>query len=163
MAEPTVEYKRKRLTTISMLEARVTRGEAAAKTMLHRLEEAMVRCGYLRDGIYNSRNPNDSHLRQPRSTVLHWKGGKILLGTGVNRIKGGGYEPNPLIPVARMHGHDLVRVASHLAPFLDALEGHARHLLKALEDATATIRSLIDRIEADPMPSDEPAQHDEAG
>jgi len=152
---------------ISLLEARLAQGEEAAREMLRRLEKAMVRCGYVRNGVYNSRDAGFSG-RRDHAVVIHWKDKRIKLGRGLKKGKDGKalrsegrYLPNPTIPVDHMLAGDLITVAHHLAPFLDSLEGKVRHQLEQLTKATATIQAMLDRIEAEPLPSDTPAQMSE--
>lgn len=159
-----IEHKRpqnhpRQDTTISLLEASLRQQEHASREMLKSLEKALVRCGYTSDYAYNSRTLRcweGSHI------LLYWKGGKILLGQGSTKKREEGKKPsytrNEPLPVKNMSGRDLLRVASHLVPFVDALESSVRHQIRALQDAMATIQSLIDRVEEDPQPSDTPAQ-----
>jgi len=142
------------------VQARIARGEVEARAMLHALEQAMVRCGYVRDGVYNSHIVRFSG-QHGRGTVLLWRSGRIWLGRGFRESQKGPREANPPLPVDKMLADDLVRVADHLAPFLDALEGHSRHLAADLERAVETVRGFLERIQADPRPSDSPAQMSE--
>lgn len=167
--EPVVENKdRPRATAISLLEAKVRAGEKEARRLLRTLERALVRCGYVRDGIYNSRQAGVTG-RHERAVVLLWRDGKILLGRGLARHpdgnlvkrKDGGHEANPPASSTGMSAGDLVTVAHHLAPFVDALEGHSRHLAEALGRACETIQAMLDTVERSPLPSDEPAQMSE--
>ena len=169
MSELVIEHKHRQPrprqdTTISLLEAKLTKEEQAAKDLLKNLEIAMVRCGYVRDGIYNSRTANWSG-RRDRATVLYWRDGKILFGRGYKKNKKGKviepYEEIPAVPVQQMSSHQLAKVANNLAPFLDSLEGSVRHQIEALQLAMETVQKMIDRVEGDPQPSDEPAQMSE--
>jgi hypothetical protein len=124
--------------------------------MICNLAEAMVVCGYSKDGIYNSRTANYSG-RRGRATVLYWRNGKILLGRGGTKI-GKDYKANPPVHPREWTAHELINVAQHLAPFLDALENNVRWQVEQLEKAVQTIQEVIGRVEADPKPSDQPAQ-----
>ena len=123
-----------------------------------------MNCGYIRDGTYNSRQANYTG-RQQRGAVIHWRGGKILVGRGLARDDKGTtikpYRVNDPVSVVGMKAHDFMLVARHLAPFVDALENNVRHQVKALEDAAFKVQEMLRRIENDPMPSDEPAQMSE--
>lgn len=173
MTKPIIEHKHRQPrprqdTTISLLEARLTRGESEAQKMVCALADAMVRCGYTRDGVYNSRLANYSGKRE-RATVIIWRNGKILLGRGLKkerdgtpeRTKHGAFVPNDPDHPRNWSAHDLINVAHHLAPFLDALENNVRWQVEQLEKAVETIQAVLDRVEADPRPSDEPAQMSE--
>ena len=153
---------------ISLLEAKLARCEVKAREMLHQLEKALVRCGYVRDGIYSSRRAGDVP-QSPYSCTILWRNGKILLGRGLQkkhtgklvRDSAGHPVPEPPVPVGHMQSRDLVRVAHNLSPFVDSLENGVRHQIRDLEEATEIVRAFIERIEADPRPSDEPAQMSE--
>ena len=166
MTEPIIEHKHRqpaprRDTTISLLEARRVQGEREAQKILNQLEQAMVRCGYTSDGIYNSRQAGWTSRRE-RATVILWRNGKILLGRGLKTDQSGKakrpYEANEAVSARQMSARDLICVASHLAPFLDALEANVRHQVEALAKATETLQAMLDRVEADPRPSDAPVQ-----
>ena len=152
---------------ISILEAKLARCEVEAREMLHQLERALVRCGYVRDGIYNSRQAGWSGGEYP--CVIYWRNGKIMLGRGLQKKPGGKLVrdlagrpmPEPPVPVGHMQSRDLVRVAHNLSPFVDSLENGVRHQIRDLEKATEIVRAFVERIEADPRPSDEPAQMSE--
>lgn len=155
-------------TPISLLEAKLTRGEQEAQKLVCQLADAMFRCGYTRDGTYNSRSASFSG-RRDRATILYWRKGKILLGRGVKKdkhkkpitdSKGHPVYHDPLHP-REWTANELIDVALHLAPFLDALENNVRHQVEQLQKATQTIRDLIDRIDGDPQPSENPAQMSE--
>lgn len=161
--EPKIEYKNQRPTTISLLEARLSRGENAAQKMVCKLADAMVRCGYTRDATYNSRHAGFTGLRD-RAVVLYWRNGKILLGRGPKRKRDGTPEkdkqghilyPDPLHP-RDWTAIELVMVAHHLPAFLDSLEGNLRWQIEQLAKATQTIQEFLDRVKADPRPSDIP-------
>jgi hypothetical protein len=164
MSEPKIEYKRERPTTISLLESKLARAELRARDMLQKLEVALVRCGYTRDCLYNSRHAGYTG-RGEKGVVLHWKDGQILIGRGLARGDNGKvikpFRANMPATVKRMTARDLALIARHLSPFVDALENNVRHQLEELQKATETIQGFIDRIEADPMPSDTPAQMSE--
>jgi len=169
MSDPIIEHKQRpprprQDTTISLLEAKLRQTERAARAMLRDLEEALVRCGYTRDGVYNSRQAGWTGPRQ-RGTVIHWENGKILLGRGLKKNTNGKlvkpYECNEPIAVGQMFGNDLIQVASHLVPFVDALENNVRHQVKALEDAVLKMQEMLQRVESDPMPSETPSQMSE--
>jgi len=170
MAEPIIEHKYKQPrpkvrqdTTISLLAAKLVKGEQAARALLHQLEDAMVRCGYTRDGVYNSRTAGWSSKQHGRCTVIIWEGGKILLSQGLVKDKGNvkrPFERNRPLTVSAMNAHHLIQVAGNLAPFLDALENNTRFQVEALEAAAETIRALLERVERNPQPSETPAQHD---
>lgn len=166
MTEPKIENKNQRPTTISLLEARLARGESEAQKMVCRLANAMVRCGYTRDGIYNSRQAGYSGKDRP-GVIIHWSNGKILLQRAPKKSRKGVVietdgHGRPIYPEP-VHPRDwtapeLIRVAQHLAPFLDSLENNVRWQIEELEKAVQTIESVLARVEADPRPSDEPAQ-----
>lgn len=132
---------------ISLIEAKIAQGEQEARRLLHMLEQAMVRCGYTRDGTYNSRYAKYTG-REQRPTVIFWRDGRILLYA----------QSDSDLPVDEMGVYHLIDVAHNLAPFLDALEGHSRHLVTAIRNACASVQTLIDSINAEPRPSDNPAQ-----
>jgi len=150
--------------SISILEARLERCEVKAREMLHRLEEALVRCGYLRDGTYSNRRADGP--QQPYSCTILWRDGKIALGRGLQkkytgklvRDSRGRPVPEAPLPVDEMTSRDLIRVAHNLAPFFDSLENGVRHQIRELERAAEIVRAFLERIEADPQPSDEPAR-----
>ncbi len=138
------ELDRKMSEPISSVEAKILKEQAEAIRLLGLLETAMVRCGYSREGIYNSRMQRFSGPREP-STVLFWKGGKILLSVAKKD------DPRDGSLVAGIRGMtpgQLLRVAHHLSPFLDKLEEGSRHLLKELTEAAQKIRNLIEDVEA---------------
>lgn len=146
---------------IRLTEERISRQTEVARGLLRNLETAMVRCGYVRDGSYNNRDSNFSGRHDPYVSI-YWHAGKIVLprrkqvGTHDNgRPK---WESDTPKDVSQMSVDDLVRVAHHLAPFVDALEGHSRHLAAALERACETVQALIDTIQADPKPQSEAIQ-----
>ncbi len=120
------------------------------------LEVALVRCGYVRDAIYNSRFAGFSG-RKEKPTIMHWVGGKILLGArGKDNDSRIGYEFITL-SVGKLDAKQLVHVALHLSSFVDALEGNSRHLLTDLERACERVQALIDRVSEDPQPSASPS------
>ena len=173
MTEPLIEHKHRQprprqSTTISLLEARLTRGESEAQKMICKLADAMVSCGYRRDGSYNSRQAGYTG-RRDRGTVLLWRNGKILLGRGLEKQRDGKLQTDgagryisiPPVPPRDWTANELINVAQHLAPFLDALENNVRWQVEQLSKALETIQSVLGRVEADPQPSDEPAQMSE--
>lgn len=125
----------------------------------------MVRCGYVRDGHYNSRYHPWSDSRGSRtSVVIIWQKGRIRIPWRrerryVGKTKGGKakyeYIGEPRLPktVTDFTTEELIMVAHHLPAFVDALEKNCRHVLRALEDACATLQEFIERIEADPRPA----------
>ncbi len=120
-----------------MIEKKTTRGEAAAREMVHRLEEVMVRVGYTRDGRYA-----EQHTRR-RTSNLIWRDGKILVGaTEVDDLDAWG----------------LLWLADRLPYLLDALENNSRHLADRLLEAVETLQALIDRIEDDPQPASQESE-----
>lgn len=164
MNEPKVEQNHRpepRQNSISSLEAQFTKGEVGARALLVLLEKAMVRCGYRRNGVYNSRYVKWAPPGG-KPTVLIWRHGKILFGRGVKKDHNGKakqpYESIPPLGVERMMAPELIRVAEHLPPFLDSLEDHVRHQVKALQKVVETIQEFLDRVEDDPQPSKTPAQ-----
>jgi len=180
MNQPKIEYKNRRAkvdhktqrarasarqdTTISLLEAKLRKDENTAREMLTTLELALVSCGYVRDGIYNSRQARHTGA-QERAVILHWREGKILMGRGLAKDDRGKLirplRANLPASVRGMKVHDLTLVARHLAFFVDALEDNVRHQITELRNATELLQGFIQRIEADPKPSENPAQMSE--
>lgn len=171
-SDPVIEHKHRQPrpiperpnTPISILEAKLSRSEGEAQKMLCLLAKAMVRCGYTRDGVYNSREAGWTG-RRGRATEILWEGGKILLGRGWVRSDRTGkperpYTRNKPASVQEMNAYELIQVASNLAPFLDTLENNVRHQVDALQNALKTIQGVLDRVESDPQPSDTPGQHE---
>lgn len=143
---------------ISLLEARVTRGEAQAREMLHRLEAALVRAGYTRDGRYSKRWPRPLKGKSIYgATVLYWEGGKLYYGSYGRPQKGS---------VDELSTYELLFVAEHLIYLVDALEENTRHLHSRLVKALDDLDAFIKRIEAEPRPTEgEPVEleHDHEG
>jgi hypothetical protein len=115
------------------IEAKLTRGESEAQKMVCKLADAMVRCGYTRDGVYNSRHAGFTD-RKERGVVLHWSNGKILLSRGAKRHRDGTIvkgDDGRVVYHEPVHPREwtvdeFITVALHLSPFLDSLENGLR-------------------------------------
>lgn len=118
--------------------------EQEARTLLHFLEKAMVRCHYTRPGIYNSRSGVKS--TQGSATILRWDGTQLFIASRV--------ESNTVWnSVDTLTAPQLINVAFHLPGLLDLLEKNSRHVLQHMTDALQKMEQFVDRIDNDPRPN----------
>ena len=110
MAEPVIEYKdRRKPTSISLIEAKIRRKEVQARSMVKRLETALVRCGYTRNCQYRD---IPGHVGT-RAVILIWSNGQIRLPADRGK---------PLLTVDDLSGHQLLKLAQHLPYLVDEPE-----------------------------------------
>lgn len=130
----------------------------AAREMLLRLESALRKCGYSRASTYNSHRSEWD--KTGRSNVcIEWTGTKIFLLRKKEEYRGRKLKQSEWgnamerVPVVRMDEYHLLAVAHHLEGFVDHLEEGARHMLRALVEATEKLQDFVARIEDDPQPT----------
>jgi hypothetical protein len=149
--EPLIEHKNPH-TQMQRMESAITTNTQKARELLHALERALVRCGHVRDTIYNSHVANFTSRRE-RGVVLYWTKGCILWGSGLlPKERGEPPRERPRISVDDMDAGQILRVAQHLSPFVDHLEGHTRHLCARLMEAVNILEAMVEKIQDDPHP-----------
>ncbi len=120
-----------------------------ARRLLKKLEVALVRGGYVRDDIYNSRHHGGNGHR---GVYIEWLNGHIRL-VRKNRDQSENAEPWIYIPVTEMNEYGLLVVADNLEKFVDHLEDSTRHMRDALIKVTEKMKEFVDRITDDPQPT----------